>query len=393
LAAPAAGKKYRKLNDGAGLCLVVNASTKVWRLEYRLNGKETGLGLGRYPEVGLEQARRLAAAAREKIKTGRNPADENREARNAAWLAASTTFLSVGREYLGVKMADKRPATVAKNEWLLAHCLERLHNRPLVSIGPRDILAECRRYEAQGKRETAHRIASFARRVFKFAKGNGLFTGENPAAELELAPTMATARAAIVDPVKFGKLMNAVDSEGYASSTVRHAMMLLARTAVRPGEVRGALWSEFDLTAAEWTISAARMKMRKQHWVPLSWQAVEILKAQWEISGGEQFVFPMARTNKRPISDGTLGAALAVLGYKPGGWMTLEGHVPHGFRSSFSTMMNELDENPRIIELCLAHGDDDKVAGVYNRAERKQKRRELMQKWSDFIDELKRGAV
>ena len=230
-------------------------------------------------------------------------------------------------------------------------------------------------------------------RVYRFATQSG-YTTHNPARDLEgaLKPVIVESRAGITDPAKFGELMRYVDGDDYSFAPVRNAW-LLARLACRPGELRAAEWSEIDLTKAEWSIPAGRMKQRRAHWVPLSIQAVAILKAQHAMSGEGRYVFPGNRTDRRPMSDGALGAALATLGYKPGGWLTVDAHQPHGFRVSFSSLMNGAGADPKIIELCLAHGHQDKVAQIYNRALYQPERRALMQAWADMVDELKANQI
>lgn len=401
-AAPAPGKRFRKIADGAGLHLLVRtdgaALRRVWRFEYRLNGKESTLGFGTYPDVTIDEARRRAADARQKLSKGQDPAESNRAARDAVAADAANTFGRVAAEYLQVKMADKSQKTREKNEWLY-RCLERLHGRPLSQVETADIVAECRRFEKKGQNETAHRLAGFCARVYRFANRSG-YTKHQPAAEIggkdgALAPVISKARDAITDPQQFGTLMRGI--AGLESPTVRHALELLALVATRPGIVHGAEWLEIDLDKAQWIVPAQRMKMRKPHTIMLSRQAVAILKRQHDISGRSRYVFPQARTDKRAMSNGTLQAALAKLGYnKRDEWLNGVAHSSHGFRSSFSTIMNGAGADPRIIELCLAHGNPDRIAAIYNRAEFEPERRALMQQWADLIDELrgqKEGAT
>jgi integrase len=384
----------KKLADGDGLYLLIKqgatGAAYLWRLKYRIDGKESTLGFGPWPEVSIEVARERALEARRTVRSGQNPATVRREKREAAATDAANTFGGAARDYLHRDDRIKATKTRKKHEWLY-QCLAKLHGKPLSSIKTADIVAECRRYEAKGQHETAHRVAAFAARVFKFANLSG-YTTHNPARDLTgkdgaLKPIVRESFAAIVDPEKFGALMRSIDS--YPSATARHALQLLALTAVRGGELRQMEWSEVDLDKAEWDVPMKHTKMRKTHWVPLSRQAVAILKAQKEISGGTRYVFHQDRTDTRPMSDGTLGAALAALGYKPGGWLTIDAHHPHGFRSSFSTLMNAHGADPAIIELCLAHGKQDKVAAIYNRHPYQAERRALMQTWADYVEKLK----
>jgi integrase len=381
--------KIKKLTDADGLYLLLTSNgKKAWRFKFRFAGKENSLSFGPYPDVPVEVARERAGEARTTLRRGENPAAVKREAREAALTDAAMTFGRVGAEYLKLD-STKAPNTAKKHAWLFER-LAKFHARPLSSIQTLEIVTACRALEAAGKRETAHRLAAFAARVYRYARQSG-YTGHNPAQDLRgaLKPIEVQSREGITDPAKFGMLMRFVDGDMYSTPATRHALRLLARTAVRPGELRATEWSEIDLETGEWLIPEVRTKMRKPHWVPLSRQAAAILKAQHEISGEGRYVFPHERTDRRPMSPGTMNAALAVLGYKKGGWMTTDAQQPHGFRVSFSSLMNGANADPKIIEACLAHGSPDKVAAIYNRAQYKPERRKLMQDWADLIDELK----
>jgi integrase len=388
---PAPGK-VKKLADGDGLYLLLTSNARrAWRFKFRYAGKENSLSFGPYPDVPIEVARTRADEAHAMLRKGENPAAVKREAREAAVTDALMTFGRVGAEYLKLD-STKAKRTADKHAWLYEQ-LRKFHSRPLSSIQTLEIVQACRVLELAGKNETAHRVAAFAARVYRYATQSG-YTTHNPARDLQgaLKPTIVTSRAGITDPKKFGELMCYIDGDQYSFVPVRHALRLLARTAVRPGELRAAEWSEIDFANAQWTIPAGRMKMRKPHWVPLSTQAVAILKAQQEISGEGRYVFPGNRSASRPMSDGAMGAALKTLGYSKGHWMTVEEHVPHGFRVSFSTLMNSTGADPKIIEACLAHEAQDKVAKIYNRALYQPERRALMQAWSDLIEKLKTAA-
>lgn len=383
---PKAGK-VKKLTDADGLYLLLTSNGKrAWRFKFRFAGKENSLSFGPYPDVSIEVARDRAVEARATLRRGENPAAKKREAREAALTDAAMTFGRVGAEYLKLD-STKAPKTAQKHAWLFER-LSRFHARPLSSIQTNEIVTACRALESAGKRETAHRLAAFAARVFRYATQSG-YTTHNPARDLRgaLKPIEVESREGITDPKKFGILMRYIET--LPSLSVRHALILLALTAVRPGELRAAEWSEVNLEKGEWEIPAVRTKMRKPHWVPLSTQAVAILKAQREISGEGRYVFPQERTDKRPMSPGTLSAALAVLGYKKGAWDTIDAQQPHGFRVSFSSLMNGANADPKIIEACLAHGSPDKVAAVYNRAQYKPERRALMQTWAELLDALR----
>jgi integrase len=338
------------------------------------------------------------------LRSGENPVAARREKREAALADTLRTFGRVGNEYLQLD-TTKSPATADKHNWLF-RSLSKFHGRPLSSIQTSEIVQARRSYEAAGKSETAHRLAAFAAAVFRYAVRSWYIDhSPNSARDLRgaLKPIVVESHAGITDPRRFGILMKYIESDDYSFIPVRHALRLIARTAVRPGELRAMEWSELDLPGAQWNIPAIRMKMRRPHWVPLSRQAVQILKAQQAISGDGRYVFPSSRSTRRPMSDGAMNGALATLGNNKGGWLTVDEHTPHGFRTSFSTLMNAytwtapsgdtLRTDPRIIELCLMHGKDDKIAKIYKRHEYQPERCELMQRWADYIDELTRQPL
>jgi integrase len=242
-----------------------------------------------------------------------------------------------------------------------------------------------RAIEAQGKREAAHRCAQFAARVFHYAIQIGAMRGKvNPAADLRgaLKPVNGGNHPGITDPATFGLLMRVLDSKadtlGYASVT--YGLQLLARTALRSSELREALWREINFDKAEWRVPAERMKMKREHLIPLSTRTVALFKALHEISGDGELVFP--GQHEAEVSDTALRKRLHMI-FPP------EMHSLHGFRTSFSTLMNERGFDSQLIELQLSHRKRDAVASIYDRSERIPERRKLMQDWSDYIDELR----
>lgn len=292
------------------------------------------------------------------------------------------TFGAAGAAFLSFRVARKAERTADKHAWLLG-LLRALHERPLAEIKAPEVLAVLRRLEATGKAEAARRAGQFTGRIFRYAIGEG-WCENNPARDLRgnLEGVIVESHAGITDPEAFGRLMKLVDMPGHSHATVYNALRLLARTALRPGELRRGLWAEIDMDKAEWRIPAERMKMRRPHLVPLSTQAKAILWDQWEVSGAGNFVFPGMRSG-RPLSDAAMGVALKNMFISP----TV--HVPHGFRSSFSTLLNETGAEAAVIELQLSHAKRDKIAGIYDRSQRIPDRRALMQRWADFIDEMK----
>lgn len=379
--------KSKKLTDGGGLHLLIKDNgRRYWRLKFRLFGDEKMYSIGPYPDVGVEAARQAARDARKLINRGINPTAVQREAKTARYVATVTTFGKVGREFLDRKLEALAPATRRKLDWQYAN-LSALFDRPIGDLRAPDVINVLRAIEAKDHREAAHRVGQFASRVFRFAVQMN-YCQVNPVADLRevLKPRAVKSHAGITDPKLFGELMQFIDADYIGFANVRHGLQLLARTFVRPGELRQALWSEVDFKKAEWRIPASRMKMRREHLVPLSTQAAEILRKQYEITGSGPLVFPGLRSG-RPMSDATMGAALKLI------FFDSNMHVPHGFRVSASTLLHENGYDPAVIELQLSHAKRDKVAGIYDRSQRVPERRAMMQWWSDYIEKLKSDYI
>lgn len=297
-------------------------------------------------------------------------------------MSQEVTFGQAGAAFLSFRKAKKAERTASKHAWLLG-VLRPLHERPLTEIKAPEVLGVLRKLEAATKAETARRAGQFTARIFRYAIGEG-WCDNNPARDLRgnLEGVVVESHAGVTEPATFGRLMRLVDIPGHSHATVYNGLRLLARTALRPGELRRGMWSEIDLEKAEWRIPSDRMKMRRAHLVPLSTQAIAIVKAQWDVSGFGDFMFPGVRTG-RPLSDAAMGVALKNMFIPP------DVHVPHGFRVSFSSMLNDLGVDPAVVELQLSHAKQDKIAGIYDRSQRVPDRRALMQRWADYIDELK----
>ncbi len=379
--------KQYKLHDEKGLFAIIRPTGgKLWRFKYRYQGKEQQLSLGTYPEVSLKDARKRLNEARNLLAEGKDPGAEKKRAAVAASIRAGNTFKVVAEEFIDKQKREGRAeATLAKSRWHLDR-LGKLHTRPIAEIEAFELLAVLKKLEARGNLEAARQIRSFASRVFRY----GVATTRckrDIAADLIGALTAPTVKhhAAIVEPSKVGELLRAI--EGYEGQPSTHlALRLAPHVFVRPGELRHAEWQEFDLDAALWTIPATRTKMRKSHQVPLSAQAVRILRDAERLSGGSKLVFPGLRGG-RPLSENTFNAALRRLGY---------GHdemTAHGFRAMASTLLNESGKwNPDAIERALAHGERDKIRAAYNRAAHWAERVAMAQWWSDYLDVLRRGA-
>ena len=379
-----AGATPVRLSDGEGLFLLVQpAGSALWRFDYILNGRRSMMSLGAYPEVSLAQARQRRAEARAKVAAGIDPSRERREAREVA--AQAMTFAEVADEWLERQKHVLAPVTFEKATWMLKSLVNPwLGKRPIGEIEPPELLSVLRRIESRGKHETAHRTKQRCGQVIRYAIATGR-AQRDPSADLRdaLTPVRSQHRAAVTRPEQVGELLNAID--GYHGSfVVRSALQLAPLVFVRPGELRKAEWSEIDLEPAEWRIPAERMKMREAHIVPLSTQAVAILRELKPLTEHSRYVFPSIRTITRPMSDGTINAALRRLGYDS------DQHVGHGFRAMASTLLNEMGWAPDVIERQLAHTPRNKVRAAYNRAQHLAERRKMMQAWADFLDGLGR---
>ena len=370
-----------KLSDGHGLALLVNPNGgRLWRLRYRFAGREGMIALGSYPATTLKEARERRDAARKQIEAGLNPSTLRTEARDRR----EVTFEVLAREWLGRQtFTDK---TRSKAEWMLNELvMPHLGDRPINELTAPEVLSVLRRIEARGRLETCHRTKWRIGQVIRYAIATGR-AQRDPTADLRgaLNPVRSVNRAAITAPRRFGELLLAID--GYmGQGTTWGALKLAPLVFVRPGELRAAEWSEFALEgeAPEWRIPAERMKMREEHIVPLSRQAVDILGELQAFSGRGTYLFPSLRTSTQPISENTLNAALRRLGFAK------DEMTAHGFRATASTLLNEMGVAPDLIELQLAHAERNKVRAAYNRAQRLAERRQMMQRWADHLDDLR----
>ena len=373
-----------KLFDERGLFLFVKpGGFRYWRFKYRIAGREKLLSLGVYPDVSLAKARARRDAARQLIADGVDPSVR----KQAEKLAETDTFKSVALEWL-----DKQnfaPKTLKKAKWTFEDLLfPYLGSKSIRSISAPEVLAAVRKLEARGKIETAHRSKQRASQIFRYAVATGR-AERDPTADLRgaLAPLKVTNRAAITDPQRVGELLRAI--YGYSGQlSTEYALKLAPMVFVRPGELRAAEWPEFRLDGAnpEWRIPAARMKMRELHIVPLARQAVGLLRDLGTHTEGGRYLFPSLRTAARPISENTLGAALRRLGFSK------DEMTAHGFRAMASTLLNEQSFAPDVIELQLAHAERNEVRAAYNRAQRLEERRRMMQAWADYLDGLRAGG-
>lgn len=380
-----ATEKPLKLFDGEGLYLLVNPNgSRWWRLKYRLGGKEKLLSLGVYPDITLKRAREKRDEARRLIADGIDPS----ERRKAEKAARADTFETIAREWLAQQTRLSEATRKRDLGRLERFVFRHIGSKPIATIKTAELLALLRRVEARGKIETTHRVRSLCGRVFRYAVATGR-AERDISADLRgaIKPLETKNRAAITDPRRIGDLLRAID--GYVGQPTTHAALKLAPlTFVRPGELRAAEWSEFDLDGKEpqWRIPARRMKMAEAHIVPLSRQAVAILEELQALTGDGKFLFPSLLTPTRCMSDNTINTALRRLGFSK------DEMTGHGFRAMASTCLNEQGWHPDVIELQLAHKERNKVRAAYNRAERLAERRKMMQAWADYLDGLKAGA-
>jgi integrase len=377
------GSSVLRLSDGDGLYLLVQPNGgKWWRFDYMHQGRRKTLSLGTYPEVSLVAARARRVEAREKVAAGIDPSRERQEAREAA--VQAMTFAEVADEWLERQQHVLAPVTYEKATWMMKSLVNPwLGKRPIAEIEPPELLSVLRRIESRGRHETAHRTKQRCGQVFRYAIATGR-AQRDPSADLRdaLTPVRSQHRAAVTHPEQVGELLNAIDGFN-GTFVVTSALQLAPLVFVRPGELRKAEWSEIDLDAAEWRIPAERTKMREAHIVPLSTQAVAILQELRPLTEHSRYVFPSIRTITRPMSDGTINAALRRLGYDS------DQHVGHGFRAMASTLLNEMGWAPDVIERQLAHAPRNKVRAAYNRAQHLAERRKMMQAWADFLDRLR----
>ncbi len=384
-------KAYKRF-DGGGLYVLVNPDgSKWWRLKYVFGGREKLISLGTYPDTSLKLARKQRGDARQLLAADIDPSARRQEEKSAE----AETFQDLATEWLAAGCPGGRGRGVDSKT------VEQLRRRlktyvfpfvgrwPIADITAPELLKVLRRIELRGTFETARRVRNVCSRVFRYAIAVG--KGErDPAGDLIGAVAAGKPKnyAALTDPKEVGALLRALD-EYRGQPTVAAALKLAPLLFVRPGELRAAEWVEFDLSGKdpEWRIPGTRMKMGEQHIVPLPRQAVAIIEDLRTYSGPCALLFPSLRTTTRPISDNTLNAALRRLGYRK------DQQTAHGFRTIASTLLNELGVAPDLIEKQLAHAERNKVRAAYNRAERLAERRKMMQRWADYLDRLKAGAV
>lgn len=375
----------QKYFDGGGLFLFLSASgNKLWRMAYRFDQKTKTLSFGEYPVVSLKDARDRREEAKKMLANGIDPGAQKKSVKAAQLSETNDTFRNIALEWHNTRTTD----FTEKHRGTVMYRLEKyifpiIGNEHIAGMEAPDILAVVRPLEHKGQNETARRMLQIIGQVYRYAVITGR-AKRNPVTDLHgaLKPRKTVHRAAITEPAKVGQLLRDCDNyEGYFPIVC--ALRLAPLVFVRPTELRAAEWSEFNFEACEWRIPAERMKMKQMHIVPLSKQALKILKELQPYSGSGKLLFPSIRTDTRPLSDATVLNALRRMGYAKDEMCT------HGFRSIASTLLNELGYNRDWIERQLAHGERNDVRAAYNYAEYLPERRRMMQEWADYLTELK----
>lgn len=376
-------KKQKKVSDGEGLYILIKPNgKKFWRLKYRFVGKERTLSIGEYPTVSLKAARLSKDQAKSLLAQNIDP---NEEKRRQKAKQSAETFEIIAREWHEQK----------KGTWKLNHAnsvlqsLERevfpyIGNRELNKLTPPDMLAVIRRIEHRGALDIAARVLGRCNNVFKYAVQTGRAT-HNPTSDL--SGTIKTRKVKHMNALKREQLPKFIEKlDTYQGSIItKLAIQLILITFVRTNELRYARWEEFNFDKKEWVIPAKRMKMKREHIVPLSGQTLALLEVLRQITGHYKLLFPSEQRSTQPISNNTMLYGLYRMGYK--GKTTI-----HGFRSTASTILNESGFNPDAIEAALAHIDSNKVRSAYNRSQYLKERVELMEWWGSFLDAQRAGG-
>ena len=378
--------KPYKLSDAHGLYLEITPTgSKLWRLKYRIAGKEKKLAFGAYPLTTLAEAREHRDTARKLLADGIDPG-EQKKADRQAHKVTGVTFEALAREWYAYNSPRWAESTARKASLYLENdMIPIIGARPVKAITRPELVELVRKVEARGTLNAAGKIRQWLHQIYRFGLASGV-VDSNPATDLVVvaAPAKAARHHPHVTFAELPELLGKADTTNINTLT-RGAIRLLVLTAVRPGELRAAPWSEFDLEAATWTIPKERMKARRPHVVPLPRQALAILRTLEEISGSYALLFPGQQKADRPMSDNTINKALRLMGY--------EGRqTGHGFRHLLSTELNGRGYNKDWIERQLAHGDNDEIRATYNHAAYLEQRREMMQAWADSIDALCAGA-
>ena len=381
-------KKYIEADEKGLAIEVTPTGAKRWVFRFRLHDKRPEMALGLYPDVTLKRARELRDEARQCVAEGIDPRDVKRARKESALEANRNSFAAVAEEWFAAKVAHLSKSSKDRAQLALSRDLNPyLGKRPIAEVTPPEVLRCLRRIESRGTQETAHRVKRVASQVFRFAVATGK-ADRDPTTDLTgaLTPTKKKHLAAITDPVEVGRLMVAIN--GYQGTTVvKTALNLSPLLFCRPGELRKLEWSEINWDTCQIELPGEKMKMGEPHIIPLAEQSLELLRDLEPLTGRGKYVFPSARGMSRPLSDNGVRTALRSLGYDS------ETMTAHGFRAMARTLLDEvLGFRVDYIEHQLAHEVKDTLGRAYNRTKHLPQRAAMMQRWADYLDNLKAQA-
>jgi len=380
------GKKQMRLSDGSALYLHITKSGKYWRMNYRFADKQKTIALGVYPQTSLKEARLKSADAKKLLEHNIDPMKSKKDIKKQLLIDSQmTNFKHIAEEWLKKKSGQWKNTTFKhKSAELHNHVFPWVGDMKADEIKPYDILSVCQKLESRGYNEQAHRVMMACSQVLRFGVATGRvkydITRDLKGA---LTPVSTTHRPCLKEPKQVGALLRVID--GHRGTLIVHSALKLSPLIfLRPVELRTLEWREICFEAKTITIPAPKMKMKETHIVPLSNQAIDILKDIQHLTGRYNYVFPGARTNLRPMSDGAINAALRRLGYD-----TEKEHCAHGFRGTASTLLHELGYNTDVIERQLAHKEGNAIKAAYNHARHMPERTKMMQEWADYLDNVK----
>lgn len=381
--------KPYKLSDGHGLHILVNPNgSKYWRHNFRYAGKHQTEALGVYPEISLAEAREKLEESRRWLREGKNPKHVRGDLKSERHRSAVQTFEAIGKEWESHHLTTKGDGYRKKMQSMLeSEVYPYIGTRPIREVTAQHLLAMLKRIEGTGRIDTAHRVRSITGQIFRYAMATGRADGDpTPALKGALKARNVKHRPAITNPTEFGKLLLAIDAY-QGTAVVCAAIKLAPLVFLRPNELRHLEWSEVNLEIGRCDIDASKMKLKRPHIVPLARQAAEILRELQTLTGRGRYVFPSARAGGRPLSDNGMNTALVTMG------VSRDTHVPHGFRASARTMLDEqLRERKDIIEHQSARKVRDTMGDAYNRTDFLEERSAMMQRWADYLDQLREAA-
>lgn len=382
-------EKDYKLNDERGLYVLISKTGgKRFRFDFKFNLKRKTLALGIYPDVSLANARLARDRARQQLASGIDPSETKRAEKEARYGNAANTFEVIAREWVSIHLMSKSKQNAQRSlRRFELYLFPRFGSKPIADIDPPEVLSAIRVIQNLNKTDTAKRTLQTAGQVWRYAVQTGRVTRDVTADLKGAIPSSRVKHmAAFTDPADIAALLRAID--GFTGTlTVQMALKLAPLVFVRPGELRKAKWADIDLNSAEWKYRVT--KTNTEHIVPLSRQAVAILKEIQPFSGEGEFVFINGHNSKEAMSDAAVNAALRRMGYD-----TKTEITGHGFRATARTLLHErLGIDPNIIEHQLAHRVPDVLGGAYNRTRFIEQRKEMMQQWADYLDKLKEGGL